>query len=66
MRWRLASDDELAALTRSASEPNEVKDLASLFRAALQHGRDIHPLPNPSPDIFVHLDEDAVRSQFPK
>lgn len=59
------SDDELQALSRSGSEPNEVKDMAKLIRSIQGLGRRVYPVPSEGADILVDLDEESIRTVFP-
>lgn len=58
------TDAELETIARAARERPEVQDMAKLIRTARQHGRVVHPVPNPRPDMLSHLDEDILREHF--
>jgi hypothetical protein len=60
-----ATDQELEGIARSGRERSEIRDLAMLVRTAREHGRTIHPVPNPKPDMLSHLDEEVLRERFP-
>ncbi len=57
--------DELLAISKSR-ESEEVKTLALLLSGIVRQGKAIEPLPNAQPDILSCLDENAVKTVFPK
>ncbi len=59
-------NEELVSLSRSATASNEVKDLARLLRAAREHHKAVHSIPNPLPDIIFHLDDTILKQHFPR
>lgn len=63
---RRMSNEELVSLSRSATASNEVKDLARLLRAAREHCKTVHSIPNPLPDIIFHLDDAILKRHFPR
>jgi hypothetical protein len=57
--------DELNAIAKSG-EAEEVKILALLLSRIVRQGKVVTPLPNAQPDILNFLDEQAVKTVFPK
>lgn len=57
--------DELSAIAKSG-EAEEVKILALLLSGIVRQGKVVTPLPNAQPDILNFLDEQAVKTVFPK
>jgi hypothetical protein len=58
--------DMLQAIAKSSSEAEEVKTLAVLLSSIVRQGKTITSIPNSLPDILSFLDEQAVKTVFPK
>jgi hypothetical protein len=61
----MMTPDELNTIAKSG-EAEEVKILALLLSRIVRQGKVVTPLPNAQPDILNFLDEQAVKTVFPK
>jgi hypothetical protein len=65
---RLKADPSFAAEIRAHPKrySPEAKTMADLVLSARAAGREIEPIPHPGSDVFDLVNEDVVRSQYPK